>query len=420
VRARTLGPAPEADVRSARTRATFTGLEQPSIETGVAEGLSRGVRRTPASRPTDRLFNADVNRPGEPRRILVGLLCPIGDTLFATPALAALRRRFPRAHITALVYRANAGILDRNPDLDGVIVLNPTGRAPIALALLAKVGTIRRGRYDLLVSLSPAASPLAALAAIPRAVHLRLPGRWWWLAGSRDAQYRGRHAVDHYLLAVAPLLADPVTASQRRPRLYLTADQRAAARARLSAAGVRAGDVVVTLHVGGDGFRGRKRWSPRRFAAVARALAERYAARVVLVGGREDVALAAEVAALLPGGAINLSGQCSLPETAALIERSTLFIGNDSCPLHIAAAVGTPAVGIYGPSSVEQFAPVGGPGYLSRTPHASLPCSPCFHFVGSEIPWLPNPCHSFACLKSISAETVLKAALELLAEPISL
>jgi hypothetical protein len=101
-------------------------------------------------------------------------------------------------------------------------------------------------------------------------------------------------------------------------------------------------------------------------------------------------------------------------ETAALIERSTLFIGNDSCPLHIAAAIGTPAVGIYGPSSVEQFRPLGGPKHRQRVVQSNLPCSPCFHFVGTDAPWVPNLCHSYACLNAIGADDVIASATSLL------
>lgn len=353
----------------------------------------------------------------EPERVLVGLLCPIGDTLFATPALAALRRRFPDARIDALVYRSNRGILEGNPDVHDHIVANVAARGFPHSHFLGSIPDIRRGRYDLLVSLTPAASLAGAFAAIPDQVHPRMPHRLWWLSGSRDVAYRSRHAIDHYLRMVGPLLREPLTAVPRAPRVYLSEAHRDAARSMLREAQVRATEPLVALHVGGAGFRGRKRWSTRRFAAVARHLVEQFNARILLVGGREDVVLATEVAALLPGGTIDLAGKSSLLETAALIERATLFIGNDSCPLHIAAAVGTPAVGIYGPSSVEQFSPVGGTGYRGKTLHASLPCSPCFHFVGSEAPWIPNPCHSFACLKAIPAEAVIKAAVELLAEP---
>jgi ADP-heptose:LPS heptosyltransferase len=167
--------------------------------------------------------------------------------------------------------------------------------------------------------------------------------------------------------------------------------------------------------VGGDGFRGRKRWSTDRFAQVAAALVERFDLQVVLIGGPDDLELAEAVASQLPRNVTNLTGRTSLLETAALIERSTLFIGNDSCPLHLAAAVGTPAVGIFGPSNVEQFRPLGEPGYRQRVLQARLPCSPCFHFVGTEAPWVPNLCHSYACLKAISADDVLEAATSLLA-----
>lgn len=350
----------------------------------------------------------------DPARILVGLLCPIGDTLFATPALAALRRRFPQAHITALVYRANTGILDGNPDLDERIVLHQKPHTPLPISLANSAPGIRRGSYDLLVSLSPAASVVGALAGTPERARLRMARPLWWLVGSRDAAYRQRHAVDHYLRAVAPLLDGPVPDEERCPRIYLSEQHRQKAERLLRGASASPGDRLVALHAGGDGFRGRKRWSTKRFAAVGRHLTEQYGARMLLVGGREDAALSAEVTAALPDSAIDLAGKTSLMETAALIERAALFIGNDSCPLHIAAAVGTPAVGIFGPSSVAQFAPVGGPRYASRAVHADLPCSPCFHFIGSEVPWLPNPCHSFACLKAIPADAVIQAAVELL------
>ncbi len=93
---------------------------------------------------------------------------------------------------------------------------------------------------------------------------------------------------------------------------------------------------------------------------------------------------------------------------------STLFIGNDSGPLHMAAAVDTPAVGIFGPSDWHQFQPVGKQGYRQRVVHSDLPCSPCFRFVGNDPWWYRNPCFSRACLEAISPQQVLDAALALL------
>jgi lipopolysaccharide heptosyltransferase II len=349
-----------------------------------------------------------------PKHILVGLLCPIGDTLFATPALAALRRRFPGARITALVSRSNAGILDGNPALDARI-LSDEGRENTGLLGVARdASTIKRSQYDLMVNFSPTASFISYLARVPDRVHLTRP-RHWWLIGGHSPAWRSQHAADHYLDLIRPLLEADLTEEERRPRIYLAASHRTAARNILREAGLTPATPLVTMHVGADGFRGRKRWSTARFAQVGAALVERFGMHVLLVGGPDDRGLAEEVLAAMPaGGATNLAGRTSLLESAALIERSTLFIGNDSCPLHIAAAVGTPAVGIFGPSSVEQFRPLGGPRHRQRVVQSSLPCSPCFHFLGTDALWKPNLCHSYACLKAISAEDVLAAATSLL------
>jgi ADP-heptose:LPS heptosyltransferase len=111
-----------------------------------------------------------------------------------------------------------------------------------------------------------------------------------------------------------------------------------------------------------------------------------------------------------------LAGRCSLKVTAALIERAMLYIGNDSAPLHIAGAVGTPAVGIFGPSDWVEFAPASPKAPAPRVVHSDLACSPCFRFVGNDPMWKVNSCYSFACLNAITPETVLATATELLAE----
>jgi lipopolysaccharide heptosyltransferase II len=349
----------------------------------------------------------------EPEHILVGLLCPIGDTLFATPSLAALRRRFPHARITALVPRRNVGILDGNPALDACILSDEGREDGILLRLARDASAVKRSQYDLMVNFSPAASFISYLARVPDRVHLTMP-RHWWLIGGHSPAYRSQHAVDHYLDLIRPLLGAEVSEDDRRPRIYLAARHRTAARNLLREVGLTPATPLVTMHVGADGFRGRKRWSPSRFAAVAAALVEHFGMHVLLVGGADDRELGEAVVAGMRGGVTNLAGRTSLMETAALIERATLFIGNDSCPLHIAAAVGTPAVGIYGPSNVEQFRPLGGPRHRQRVVQSDLPCSPCFHFVGTDAPWVPNLCHSYACLKAISADNVLAAATSLL------
>lgn len=354
----------------------------------------------------------------EPERILISALCPIGDTLFLTPALSRLRRRFPHAKLSVVVSAKNEGILADNPDVDARIVFPERGDDPEATRIARGLRRLSGERPDLIVNFSAAGAIITALAGLraPR-FGLEMPPLWG-LVGARSEVYRSRHAVDHYFKAIEPIAPTPAAPESRAPRFYIDDEARRAARELLVGGGARPSDVIVTMHVGGDGFDGRKRWAPERFARVANYLIERYNAHIVLVGGGADLPMSNATAALIRGSVRSLVGKTSLKVTAGVIEASTLFIGNDSSPLHIAAAVGAPSIGIYGPSDWREFHPVGAPGYRSRTVHSDLPCSPCFRFVGNKPLWQVNTCYSFACLKAIDARQVMDAAADLLGAPV--
>lgn len=355
--------------------------------------------------------------PLDPDTILVSLLLPIGDTLLATPALAALRRQFPHAKITVLVQQSNAGILFDNPNLDEMVYVTERGRQGAAKSMMRSVSEIRQKKYDLVVNFSPVGTFILWMAGkFRKRLRVEMPALWW-LVGGHSETFRLRHAVDHYLNAISPILEEPPSPDDRQPHLYLTARDRTAARRILRERSLSPANLLVTMHVGGEGFNGRKRWASERFAAVARHLADHLHAHILLIGGKDDEALAEEVHARVPEASTVLAGRTTLKESGALIEMSALFIGNDSCPLHMSAAVGTPAVGIFGPSNYQQFHPIGKSNYRQRIVHSNLACSPCFNFIGNDAPWLPNTCYSRACLNSIMPEDVVQAAMELLQDP---
>jgi lipopolysaccharide heptosyltransferase II len=357
--------------------------------------------------------------PLDPGSILVGMLLPIGDTLFATPALAALRRQFPWAKITVLVSRSNAGILSNNHSFDHMVVLDAHTYENRMRNWARGINELRQNKYDLVLNFSPVGKLVLMMAGLnQRPLHVDMPP-FWWLIGGHSESYRSRHAVDQYLQVIEPILSRPLTEEERQPRLYLTAHDRSSARRKLRDWGLSPANLLITMHVGGEGFNGRKRWGTARFAEVANHLINRFNAHILLLGGKEDQQLSQEVEAAVTrrDHVLPVAGLTSLRETGALIEMSALFVGNDSCPLHIAAAVGTPAVGIFGPSNYEQFRPIGKQTYRQRIVHSNLPCSPCFHFIGNDAPWVPNTCYSFACMKSIAPSDVLQAAMELLQDP---
>ncbi len=381
-----------------------------------AMGISNGSLAVP---------NADHERwqslgtfvPLDPRQILVAMLLPIGDTLLATPTLAALRKRFPLAKITVIAAASNAGILKDNPTFDHLVVVDVQGERYRMVQVARRLSRLRQVKFDLVLNLSPISSLALIMAGVyQKSLRVEMP-LLWWLIGGHSTRYRERHAVDHYLRAVLPILDTPPTEDERRPRVYLNAHDRTSARRKLQDWGLSPADLIITMHVGGEGFTGRKQWAPERFAALATRLIEQLGVKIVLIGGVTDEPLCDEVIARVPYPITNAAGKTSLKESAALIELSAIFIGNDSCPLHIAAAVNTPSVGIFGPSNWEQFQPVGKRGYRQRIVHSDLACSPCFHFVGNDAPWVPNTCFTRACLKAISPEQVLQATIDLLQDP---
>jgi len=340
------------------------------------------------------------------QRILLILLAPIGDTLFATPAIRALRQAYPRATIGAVTWDSNRAVLENNPDVDELLV-HPSGRdwwrTPGFLQ------GVRAQRFDLAVHFAPFHDYYRLLTGIRE--HLRMPVPWlFWLLPHRNRRWRLKHARDHYLQVLRPL---GLTPADNRPVLKISGQQEAFAASYLTQNGHRPGDLLVGIHAGGSGFRGAKRWSPKGFAWVARELGREAHVRLVFFGDGGDRELAgAVVEAGVPDGFINTCGRVSLSGAIGLLSRLNLFIGNDSGPLHLAAALDVPAVGIYGPTNVMNFHPLG---EYARVVFGPVACPANHGFVGNRPLWDWRRC-SGECLDSVDPADVLSTARDLLTE----
>lgn len=352
-------------------------------------------------------------------RILIMSLLPIGDTLFATPALHALRIRYPRARIVVLAYPTNAGILRSNPDIDE-IVLWPTRQTWGGVqGTLAVLNRLRDERFNLAVEFSNYSWWITRFARIRRRTEMRLP-RFWWILPGAGTTWRKKHAVEHYADVVRKL-GIPVT--DMRLRIHPTPDEEAKADEWLSKHGIAQGEPVIGLHPGGEGLWGRKRWSIANFAQVADGLVEQVGARIMVMGGKDEERLANELVARTRHNVVNAVGQTTLGETAALAARCALFIGNDSSPLHIAAASGTPVVGIYGPTDPRSYHPWVSPkeGETGRCAQyavvrSNLKCACRFSLVGgiTVVTWAT--CLICPALKTITPDKVLKVSTRMLRE----
>lgn len=329
--------------------------------------------------------------------ILVVLTMPLGDTLFARPALQAVRRRYPTANITALGLPSNESLLARFPELDDIIICR--WRAPwLAPIELLRLGSALRTRsFDLCIEMTPVGALFSSLAGIPARVGFGFRSLWWLLP-DRPPTWRRRHAVHHYVSLVRQLGA---TAAGIRPRLPLCDDDRAVARQFLTAAGIDRDDVVVTVHAGASSR--LKRWSPRRFAELIDRLQSRQHVRVVVIGGAGDRRIAASVLRHTASRPVDAVGKLDVVQTAALQEQAALHIGNDSGPLHLAAAVGTATVGLFGPTNARNYRPLGSDDTVVHRPKA---CSPCTHFVGGSSVLARPMCRTCGCLDELTVDEV--------------
>lgn len=380
-------------------------------------------------------------------RILVVRPDHLGDLLVLTPALARLRRAYPTAEIVGLVGPWGVPVLATNPNLDRLIAWDfpwfdrrprRSLTAPY-LSLLDLSRVLRSEAFDLAIQFRPDfwwGALAVRLAGIPEQVGYDVPTVRAFLTRAVPIVHRG-HAADDNLRLVENLVTadrrrgdDPRAASRvvpegsevptaagggggkpmasgslDAPRLefHPTAADRARADTLL---GPPDGRALVAIQTGAGAP--VKLWPVERLAAVGRALVERFRVRLVIVGGAAERDLVEQVARGVGGDAIRLAGITSLGELGAVLERCALVVGPDSGPLHLAVAVGTPTVHLYGPADPTRFGPYGS-AERHRVVQSPWPCCPCdqLAFSADELPL-------HACMARLEVEPVVAAASDLL------
>jgi heptosyltransferase-2 len=229
-----------------------------------------------------------------------------------------------------------------------------------------------------------------------------------------DRGFGAMHEAGYWLSVAALLGADPSAGWQ--PIMPVTGEDRTAALALLGEwqPSRNGGEPLVVLHPGAGAYSLARMWPVERFAEVARALVDTAGARIVLVGGPGEQTLTRRLAELVarPGRVLDLAGRSDVHQTAAIIEQCDLFLGNDSGPMHMAAAVRTPVVAVFGPSNQTAWGPYTPPGQQSQHTIVAreLPCMPCFYRAHSL--GLREGCGTRPCLTGLGSEQVLRACLQ--------
>ncbi len=328
----------------------------------------------------------------------------MGDVLLTTPAIKAVRDAYPNAYIAVMVRPYADDIVNGNPYLDEVILYDKEGKHKGIIGNLLFILRLKKKRFDLAINFHPTnrSNIIPFLAGIPSRVGYDKKGGIFLTKRLKDNKHLGqKHEIDYnldLLRAVGIVAKDrqlymPVKAEDEKiiDRFFILND-------------LGKNETIVALHPCASCP--SKRWPAYRFGRVADELMDKHKVKIVIIGDSSSAKTVKEVETGMLRQPIILSEEHSLGEVAALLKRCKLFISNDSGPVHIAVAVGTPTISIFGrldPGlSPQRWGPVGPNDIVI---HKDVGCEKC----------LAHNCKlSFKCLDAISVDDVLSAAERLL------
>ena len=329
------------------------------------------------------------------RRILLIRLDRVGDVVLTTPAIEALKTRFPRADLTVLVRPQAAALLENNPHVDRCVVLDPGAPAAERARALRE---LRRRRFDLAVD--PCVDWKLATAVIAWASGARV--RVGYPCGGREAFFTAvaelpdgnAHMTDVILGTLKPL---GIHGPKPQPRLYLTAEERNRAAGWLARQGY-GGRPLLGIHPGA--FYETQRWPAGNYATLAGGLQARF--DVILFGGPADAGIVERIRSGITGGAL-AAVTPDIRWFAALLTCCRLLVCNNSGPLHMAAALGIPTVSFMGPTEKPLWLPLGEGHVVLRTD--GLSCIGCNRGV--------CPSGTLECMRRITPDMAAEAVLRL-------
>ncbi|MEK7679586.1 MAG: lipopolysaccharide heptosyltransferase II [Deltaproteobacteria bacterium] len=310
------------------------------------------------------------------KKILVRAPNWIGDAVMCLPAIAALNGLYPKAGIFVLAKARVSPVFENNPLIQEVIEYDDIKRHKGIAGRLRLARELRAMGFDLAVLLQNAfdAAFIAYMARIPERAGYSRDFRKQLLTRAIPVteEIKKAHQVYYYLNIAVALGAK--TPKEPQPALYLSKGEVSWADEFLREKGL--GSAILIGASPGASYGPAKRWPEKHFSSVLQRLSKEYGSVPVIFGSKEDLLFAEEVEAGLSGQSLNLAGKLTLRQFMALLKRMSLFITNDSGPMHLSAALNAPTVAVFGSTDPGLTGPVGPFTKVVKAP--GIDCSPCF------------------------------------------
>ena len=333
-------------------------------------------------------------------RILIVNVNWIGDTLFSTPFIRAVRDAYPDSYIACLLHPRTKEMLELNPCLNELIIYDEEGVHRSLFGKLKLIVSLRQKKFDVafLLHRSFTKALIMFLAGIRERVGYPTKRRGMLLTKMVEAPAEELHKVE-YFLDIAR--ASGITPKNKSYEFFINDSHKNFIADLLRGSGVSEKDTVVVLCPGGNWD--PKRWPKENFARLADSLSKNSGTRIVISGAKKDLKLAEEIKGMMKTEPVITAGKTTLKELAALLARSSLVIANDTGPMHLAVAMKAKTIALFGPTSPAVTGPYGAGPYkiVSKNDSCDIPC-------------YDITCTDNRCMQKIKVEDVLKEAAEML------
>jgi len=334
-----------------------------------------------------------LGRKDRRKKILIFNVNWLGDVIFSSPFIRAVREAFPDSYIACAAPPRCKEILESNTRINELIIFDEKGSERSLLGKMNFTARLRRERFDIAFILhrSMTRALMTYMAGIKERVGYDTKRRGFLLTNKLKSPPKELHRVEHFLGLAKAMGAE---ATKGDYELFITEPDRKKANRILESAGIIGLEEYVVLNPGGNWD--PKRWPVSSFAKLADRLIDAYGLKVLMTGSKKDRVLADEIRKKMEYEPASVCGKTNLRELGAVLEKSRLVIAGDSGPMHIAVSTGTNVVALFGPTSPDITGPHGRGSYTVLKGD-----------VGCDVPCYDTSCRDNRCMKAITVDDVM-------------
>lgn len=324
----------------------------------------------------------------------------LGDVIFTTPFIRAVREANPESYIACLLHPRCREMLESNPRVNEIIIYDETLRHRGLIGKLKLINYIRKKKFDtaFILHRSFTKALIAYLAGIGQRIGYPTKNRAGLLTQAVEEPLEETHKVEYFLNIAR---AAGISPRDNSYEFFIEDPDRGYVKKMLADSGISDKDILITLCPGGNWD--PKRWPKENFAKLADMFREKLRAKTVLAAAKKDAVIVEDIRAMMKSDPLVACGRTTLKQLGALLERSTLVIANDTGPMHMAVAMKAKVIALFGPTSWRVTGPYGKGRYsvISKNETCEVPC---YDFT----------CKDNSCMAAIKVEDVFEKASEML------